>query len=71
MYKVVIVDDEVISRVGIAGIIPWEKYGFEVIGHASNGAEAFEMFKKEKPDLVFTDVITSYSIHYTKLYDRF
>ncbi len=56
MYKVVIVDDEVISRVGIAGIIPWEKYGFEVIGHASNGAEAFEMFKKEKPDLVFTDV---------------
>ena len=35
---------------------------------AADGAEGLTMVEKERPDLILI-VITSYSIHYTKLYD--
>jgi len=33
-----------------------EKNGFEVIGEASNGIKAVEMYKKDKPDIVTMDI---------------
>ena len=33
-----------------------EKNGFNVIGEASNGLEAIELYKKEKPDIVTMDI---------------
>ena len=56
MYKVVIVDDEPIIVEGLSRLLPWEKYGCEVVGTAYNGNEALEMIRKEKPDVLFSDI---------------
>lgn len=54
MAKVLIVDDAAFMRMMIKDIL--EKNGFEVIGEASNGAKAVELYKKEKPDVVTMDI---------------
>lgn len=37
MYKILIVDDEVLARVGITALISWEEHGFTIVGEAENG----------------------------------
>lgn len=54
MAKVLIVDDAAFMRMMIKDIL--EKNGFEVIGEASNGVKAVELYKKEKPDVVTMDI---------------
>lgn len=54
--KVFLVEDEVIVREGIKNNIDWEGNGFEFCGEASDGELAFPMIKKEKPDIVITDI---------------
>ncbi|QGQ98095.1 response regulator [Paenibacillus psychroresistens] len=56
MYKVLLVDDEMLARVGIKLIIPWEEYGFEIIAEAENGQKAIEAYQQVKPDLILTDI---------------
>jgi two-component system, chemotaxis family, chemotaxis protein CheY len=54
MARVLIVDDAAFMRMMIKDIL--EKNGFEVIGEASNGIKAVEIYKKEKPDVVTMDI---------------
>jgi two-component system chemotaxis response regulator CheY len=54
MARVLIVDDAAFMRMMIKDIL--EKNGFEVVGEASNGIKAVELFKKEKPDVVTMDI---------------
>lgn len=54
MAKVLIVDDAAFMRMMIKDIL--EKNGFEVVGEASNGIKAVELYKKEKPDVVTMDI---------------
>lgn len=54
MAKVLIVDDAAFMRMMIKDIL--EKNGFEVVGEASNGVKAVELYKKEKPDIVTMDI---------------
>ncbi|AJA47833.1 chemotaxis protein CheY [Clostridium pasteurianum DSM 525 = ATCC 6013] len=54
MAKVLIVDDAAFMRMMIKDIL--EKNGFEVIGEASNGAKAVELYKKDRPDVVTMDI---------------
>lgn len=56
MIKILIVDDEPFIRQGLQILIPWEQYGFEIAGEASNGKEAIELLNKQEFDLVFTDI---------------
>lgn len=56
MLKVFLVEDEVIIRNGIKNSIPWEKEGFEFVGQASDGELAYPLIKKEKPDILITDI---------------
>lgn len=56
MYKVLIVDDELLMRVGIRSMIDWEQHGFQVVGEAGNGREGFELALKISPDLIITDI---------------
>ncbi|WP_042166605.1 response regulator transcription factor [Paenibacillus gorillae] len=56
MFKVLLVDDEVYVRQGLRQLIDWQECGYEVIGEAANGAEAFEAVKASEPDLVVTDI---------------
>ena len=54
--KILIVEDEVLVRCGLRSMVNWEKLGMDVIGDASNGKEALEIYEKEKPDIVMTDI---------------
>lgn len=54
MINILIVDDAAFMRIMTKDIL--EKNGFNVIGQASNGLEAVELYKKEKPDIVTMDI---------------
>ena len=56
MYKVLIADDEVWIGFGIKKLIHKSGQPFTVIGEAPNGIRAYEMVKKEQPDLLITDI---------------
>ena len=57
-YKVLIVEDEPLSRLGIRSLAEWEAYGFTITADAENGEEALSYFEngKDYPDLIFTDI---------------
>ena len=52
--RILIVDDAAFMRMMIKEILT--KNGFDVVGEASDGAEAIEKFKELKPDLVTMDI---------------
>jgi two-component system, response regulator YesN len=56
MYKVLIVDDEVLVRVGLKTTINWEANGFMVVAEASNGEQGYEQYKRHLPDVIITDI---------------
>lgn len=56
MYKVLLVDDEFLTRDAIAKNVEWTKSGFQLIGSAENGQKAVEMIQSDLPDLVLTDI---------------
>lgn len=56
MLKVFLVEDEVVMRNGIKNNIPWESEGFQFVGEASYGELAYPLIKKEKPDILITDI---------------
>lgn len=56
MIRLIIVDDELLMRIGLRSMIQWEEHGFEIAGEASNGREALELAVKVAPDLIITDV---------------
>ena len=54
MARVLIVDDAAFMRMMVKDIL--SKNGFEVVGEASNGLKAIEMYKQERPDIVTMDI---------------
>ena len=40
MLKLLIVDDELLARIGMRTIIPWEEQGIEIVGEAEDGKKA-------------------------------
>lgn len=56
MISVLIVDDELLMRIGLKSMINWEEQGFRVIGEAANGKEALEIARRNPPDCIITDI---------------
>lgn len=56
MYKVVIIDDEPIIVKGLQKAVNWEKYECTVNGTAENGIEGMEIIRREKPDILISDI---------------
>ena len=56
MLKVLIVDDEILVRVGIKSTIEWEKYGCTVVAEAANGMDALDKIEAYSPDILLTDI---------------
>lgn len=56
MIKVFLVEDEFVIREGIKKNIDWEGHGYQFVGEASDGELAYPLIKKEKPDIVITDI---------------
>ncbi|MDR2096090.1 MAG: response regulator [Treponema sp.] len=56
MYKVFLVEDEIVVREGIRNNIPWEKTPFMLVGEAPDGEMALSIIKDIKPDILITDI---------------
>ena len=56
MYKILICDDEPLILFKIKAIFNWEKYGFELVGEATNAEDLLSLIEEKKPDAVFTDI---------------
>ncbi len=54
--KLLIVDDEVQIRMGLAKACPWESYGFSEVLLAENGVQALEFCRRHQPEVVITDI---------------
>jgi two-component system response regulator YesN len=56
MLKAVVFDDEYIVLQGLKTMIDWPKYGIELVGTAEDGQAALELFQRERPDIILTDI---------------
>lgn len=57
LYRILVVDDEILVRQGIKHILNWEQDGFQIVGEASNGREALELIETLRPHIVLTDIV--------------
>ena len=55
--RVLVIDDEFITRQGIKHMLLWEQEGFQIVGEASNGQEGLEMIEKYQPEIVLADIV--------------
>lgn len=56
MLKVFLVEDESIVREGLRDNIPWQQWGYQFVGEASDGEMALPLIQKLKPDVLLTDI---------------
>ena len=60
VYKVLLVDDEILVREAISAKIEWNKLGFELAKDCENGKDAIEFMEKNQVDVVLTDICMPY-----------
>jgi len=56
MIKLLIVDDEEIIRQSLSATIDYVSMGYQLIGNAKNGMEAYDIIRDEYPEVVITDL---------------
>lgn len=56
MLRVLLVEDEMLVRVGLKNSINWAKFQMCVVGDVADGKTAWEFYLREKPDLIITDL---------------
>jgi len=54
--KLLIADDEVQIRTGLAEGIDWSMFDIDQVYSAANGTEAWELYNRHLPDIVITDI---------------
>ena len=56
MYRVMVVEDEMLVRAGIISFINWAEHQMKVSYEAQNGQIAWDMYLKRRPDFILTDI---------------
>lgn len=56
MYKVLIVDDERVVRIGLQALIKWEEEGYELVGTVADGMQALCFIEENTVDIIITDL---------------
>lgn len=56
MIRVMLVDDEVLALEFLKEVIDWNHHGFQIVGQALNGKRALELFQKENPHIIISDI---------------
>lgn len=54
--KVLIVEDEILSRIGLRQLVDWENLGLTLLEDAADGEEAMNTIRKEYPDIILLDL---------------
>ncbi|HML48855.1 MAG TPA: response regulator, partial [Clostridia bacterium] len=57
MYSILIVEDELLVRLGLQAMAQWEKDRFAVAACVGDGQAALEAWRQYRPDIVITDII--------------
>ena len=52
--RIVVADDDVLLREGLAGLL--EQYGFEVVGKAGDASELLALVRTREPEFVIVDI---------------
>lgn len=60
MYRILLVDDEILVRDAIKENIDWKGIGCELVGDCENGQQAAEFVKENPVDSVLTDILMPY-----------
>lgn len=56
MYRVVIVEDSKLLRVGMIHTLDWQSLDCQVVGSAGDGLEGLQIIRDTNPDIVMTDI---------------
>ena len=56
MIRIMVVEDDLLTRIGIASMIKGSNSGFEIIAETDNGKTALEIGLRERPDIILTDI---------------
>lgn len=51
-----IVEDELLVRMGLAAAVEWEKFDMTICSLSADGQSAYEAFESERADIIITDV---------------
>ena len=54
--KALIVEDELLARVGMRSLINWEEMGISLLEDAQDGREALKRIETEQPDIILLDL---------------
>ncbi len=60
MYRILLVDDEILVRDAIRENIDWKSMGCELVGDCENGKQAADFVKTHPVDIVLTDILMPY-----------
>ena len=60
MYRILLVDDEILVRDAIKENIDWKSLDCELVGDCENGKQASEFVKENPVDIVLTDILMPY-----------
>lgn len=60
MYRILLVDDEILVRDAIKENIDWGAIDCELVGDCENGKQAAEFVKEHPVDIVLTDILMPY-----------
>lgn len=55
-FSVLVVDDEKMPREILRGRLPWEELGVDRVEDAEDGAQALELARQHRPDIIISDV---------------
>ncbi len=56
IYKILLVEDELMMQKFLQTFIHWEQLGYEICATASNGKQALELIPDHSPDIILTDI---------------
>ena len=56
MKKVLIVEDEILARLGLRQLVDWKKLDLELLPDATDGEEALEMIRNSRLQQCLEDV---------------
>ena len=56
MINIMLVDDEELVMTYIQQMIDWEEKGYHIVGRASSGRQALNLYEKYRPEIVISDI---------------